>query len=146
MHAPDAVRNSPLAWQQGPLAAGGWMEVDKHTLRHIRFPNVYAIGDVAGVPKGKAAAAAKWQVPVAVDQLVSSIQNRISALSYNGYTSCPLITRVGRAILVEFDYNDRPCPTFPPGILSPVEESWAAWVVASVGLKPTYFAMLHGRV
>jgi sulfide:quinone oxidoreductase len=26
--------------------------------------------------------------------------------TYNGYTSCPLITRIGRAMLIEFDYNN----------------------------------------
>ena len=71
MRAADVVRNSPLPWQEGNWAADGWIEVDKHTLRHKRFDNVFAVGDVAGVPKGKTAASVKWQVPVAVDHLVA---------------------------------------------------------------------------
>jgi sulfide:quinone oxidoreductase len=66
MRAPAVVRNSPLPWQEGPWARDGWMEVDRATLRHARYPNVFALGDVAGVPKGKTAASVKWQVPVAV--------------------------------------------------------------------------------
>jgi hypothetical protein len=43
--------------------------------------------------------------------------------TYDGYTSCPLITRVGRAMLVEFDYNNNLVPSFP-GVIAPLEELW----------------------
>lgn len=106
MRAPAAVRSSPLPWQSGPFAADGWMEVDKSTLRHLRYPNIFGVGDVAGVPKGKTAASVKWQAPVAVDHLVASLADRTSEVVYDGDTSCPLITRIGQAMLVEFDYNN----------------------------------------
>jgi sulfide:quinone oxidoreductase len=144
MRAPDVVRQSPLRWQSGPWAGDGWAEVDRHTLRHVRFPEVFAVGDVAGVPKGKTAASVKWQVPVAVDHLVATIEGRQSPERYNGYTSCPLITRIGRAMLVEFDYNDNLVPSFP-GVVAPLEELWISWIMKEVGLKPTYLAMLRGR-
>jgi sulfide:quinone oxidoreductase len=144
MRAPEAVRNSPLAWQTGPFAADGWVEVDRATLRHRRYRDVFAVGDVAGVPKGKTAASVKWQVPVAVDHLVADIAGTTSGEAYNGYTSCPLITRVGRAMLVEFDYNDNLVPSFP-GVIAPLEELWVTWMMKEVGLKPTYLAMLRGK-
>lgn len=144
MRATDAVRNSPLRWQTGPFAADGWAEVDRHTLRHVRFPEVFCVGDVAGVPRGKTAASVKWQVPVAVDHLVASIEGRQSAQTYNGYTSCPLITRYGRALLVEFDYDGNLVSSFP-GIIAPLEELWISWAIKEIGLKPTYLAMLRGR-
>lgn len=144
MRAADAVRNSPLPWQEGNWAADGWIEVDKHTLRHKRFDNVFAVGDVAGVPKGKTAASVKWQVPVAVDHLVAQIEGRESQAHYGGYTSCPLITRLGQAMLIEFDYKDNLVPSFP-GIIAPLEELWISWVMKTMALKPTYLSMLHGR-
>jgi sulfide:quinone oxidoreductase len=144
MRAPAVVRNSPLRWQAGPWAGDGWAEVNRHTLRHVRFPEVFCVGDVAGVPKGKTAASVKWQVPVAVDHLVAAIEGRESRESYNGYTSCPLITRIGRAMLVEFDYNDNLVPSFP-GVIAPLEELWISWIMKEVALKPTYLAMLRGR-
>ncbi|MDO9500073.1 NAD(P)/FAD-dependent oxidoreductase [Falsiroseomonas sp.] len=144
MRAPAVVRNSPLAWQTGPFAADGWAEVDRGTLRHARFPEVFCVGDVAGVPKGKTAASVKWQVPVAVDHLIAAIEGRESPARYNGYTSCPMITRIGRAMLVEFDYNDNLVPSFP-GVIAPLEELWITWIIKEVGLKPTYLAMLRGR-
>lgn len=144
MRAPDSVRNSPLSWQSGIYAADGWMEVDKSTLRHIRYPNVFGIGDVAGVPKGKTAASVKWQVPVAVDHLIGSITGKPSEEIYNGYTSCPLITGLGQAMLVEFDYDNNLTPSFP-GMIAPLEELWTSWVMKTMGLKPTYISMLRGQ-
>ena len=144
MRAPEAVRQSPLAWQTGPFAKDGWMEVDRSSLRHLRYPNVFGVGDVAGVPKGKTAASVKWQVPVAVDHLVAALKGKTSGAIYNGYTSCPLITRIGQAMLVEFDYKNNLTPSFP-GIISPLEELWISWVMKELALKPTYLAMLRGK-
>jgi len=142
--APDAVRNSPLPWADGALAADGWVEADKKTLRHPRYPNVFAVGDVAGVPKGKTAASVKWQVPVAVDHLVATLAGKESQASYDGYTSCPLITRLGQAMLIEFDYENNLVQSFP-GVIAPLEELWVSWVMKTMALKPTYIAMLRGR-
>lgn len=144
MAAPDVIRNSPLPWREGPWVNEGWVEVDKATLRHKRFPEVFAVGDVAGVPKGKTAASVKWQVPVAAAHLVASIEGREATEAYNGYTSCPLITRVGSAMLIEFDYKNNLTPSFP-GLIAPLEELWISWLMKEIALKPTYNAMLRGR-
>lgn len=144
MRAPAAVRNSPLPWRTGSWAAEGWLEVDRGTLRHTRYPEVFGVGDIAGVPKGKTAASVKWQVPVAVDHLVAEVAGRQSDALYTGYTSCPLITRLGRAMLVEFDYQNNLVPSFP-GVIAPLEELWVTWVMKTMALKPTYLEMLRGR-
>jgi sulfide:quinone oxidoreductase len=143
MRVCSPFRDSPLAWQEGPWAHDGWIEVDKHTMRHRRYPDVFAVGDAAGVPKGKTAASVKWQTPVAVDHLVAEIAGTESTASYNGYTSCPLITRIGRAMLVEFDYDNNLTPSFP-GVIAPLEELWVTWLMKEIALKPTYLAMIRG--
>lgn len=144
MRAHDAVKNSPLSWKTGNWVDEGWVEVDKRTLRHTRFDDVFAVGDVAGVPKGKTAASVKWQVPVVEDHIVAQIQGQIGTATYNGYTSCPLITRIGRAMLVEFDYDNNLTPSFP-GVIAPLEELWVSWLMKEIALKATYNAMLRGR-
>jgi sulfide:quinone oxidoreductase len=141
--APDVVRQSGLSWAD-KWTDQGWVEVDPKTLRHNRFPEVFAIGDVAGVPKGKTAASVKWQVPVVEDHLIAAIKGGTGTQVYNGYTSCPMITRVGRAMLVEFDYRDNLVPSFP-GIIAPLEELWISWLMKEVALKATYNAMLRGK-
>ncbi len=141
--APDVVRDSPLPWAD-KWTDQGWVEVDPQTLRHNRYPEVFAIGDVAGVAKGKTAASVKWQVPVVEDHLVADIEGKEGTAAYDGYTSCPLITRVGRAMLVEFDYRNNLVPSFP-GVIAPLEELWISWLMKEVALKATYNAMLRGK-
>ena len=76
--------------------------------------------------------------------LLQVMQGRKPAAFYDGYTSCPLITRVGRAMLIEFDYNNNLTPSFP-GVIAPMEELWISWLMKEVALKATYNAMLRGR-
>ncbi|OOY12663.1 pyridine nucleotide-disulfide oxidoreductase [Thioclava marina] len=143
MVAPDVVRESGLAWED-KWVGQGWLEVDQQTLRHRRYANVFGLGDIAGVPKGKTAASVKWQIPVVEDHLVAAIEGKDGTEIYNGYTSCPLITKVGRAMLVEFDYENRLTPSFP-GVIAPLEELWISWLMKEIALKPTYNAMLRGK-
>jgi len=140
--APQVVRDSGLSWADRWVDQG-WIEVDMETLRHLRYPNVFGVGDINGVPKGKTAASAKFHQPVVEDHLVSEIAGREATKTFSGYTSCPLITRVGRAMLIEFDYNNNLVPSFP-GIIAPLEELWISWLMKEIALKPTYNAMLRG--
>ncbi len=141
--APEVIRQSGLSWAD-KWTDQGWVEVDQKTLRHLRYPEILALGDVAGVPKGKTAASVKWQVPVVEDHLIAAIEGRDGTEVHDGYTSCPLITRVGRAMVVEFDYHNTLVPSFP-GVIAPLEELWISWLMKEVALKATYNAMLRGR-
>ncbi|WP_374447039.1 NAD(P)/FAD-dependent oxidoreductase [Stella sp.] len=143
MRVPDAVLNSPLPWQTGAFAADGWVEADRATLRHPRFPNVFSVGDVAGVPRGKTAASVKWQVPVLVDNLVAETAGREPTAAYNGYTSCPMVTAYGRAMLIEFVYDGTLVQSFP--FIAPLDDLWISWVIEEKGLKGAYRAMLRGH-
>lgn len=107
MSAPDCVKNSPLA------NAAGWVDVDKATTRHVRYPNVFSLGDASGLPTSKTAAAIRAQMPVLADNLLAVMNGGQPAAAYDGYTSCPLITGYGKLILAEFDYDLNPKETFP---------------------------------
>lgn len=145
MSAPDVVKNSDLAWKEGPMAGGGWLEVDEGTLRHARFGNVFGLGDVNGTRRGKTAATVKNSVPIVVNNLVDLIGGReIAQPAFNGYTACPLILSVGSALMVEFDYEGRLVPTIP--FIDPMKESYFAWVMKERMLLPAYRAVLRGRV
>lgn len=141
--APEVIRQSGLSWGD-KWTDQGWVEVDMKTLRHLRYPEIFALGDVAGVPKGKTAASVKWMVPVVEDHLIAAIEGGEGTAVYDGYTSCPMITRVGRAMLVEFDYHNNLVPSFP-GVIAPLEELWISWLMKEVALKATYNAMLRGK-
>ncbi|KPF47629.1 pyridine nucleotide-disulfide oxidoreductase [beta proteobacterium AAP121] len=144
MRAPDAVKTSPLAWQAGPMAAGGWLEVDKATLQHRRFANVFGIGDINGTPRGKTAATVKKSAPLVVHNLLRVMQGQPADETFDGYTSCPLITREGSAMLIEFDYEGRLTPSLP--MIEPLQDSYFAWLMKIRMLKPAYLSVLKGRI
>jgi sulfide:quinone oxidoreductase len=144
MRAPDAVKNSDLAWRDGPMSKGGWLEVDKKTLQHQRFPNVFGIGDINGTPRGKTAATIKKSAPIVAHNLVQLIAGRPLDEVFDGYTSCPLITREGSAMLVEFDYDGKLTPTLP--VIDPLQDSFMAWMLKVRLLKPAYLGVLKGNV
>jgi sulfide:quinone oxidoreductase len=140
---PDVIFNSPLPSENKKWANQGWIDVNKNTLRHSRYPEIFGCGDVTGVPTGKAASVVKWMAPVIEDQLVAQITGKQATKTYNGYAACPLVTRIGRALLIEIDYSKKFVPTFP-GVIDPIEELWASWLV-KVSMKPSYYAVLRGK-
>jgi len=136
MAAPDVVAQSPLA------AANGFVEVDKHSLQHVRFANVFAIGDVSGMPNSKTAAAVRGQAPVVVSNLLAQLDGVQGKGAYDGYSCCPLITGYGKTIMAEFNYDQQPVPSFP---LDPTQERWSMWIVKSKILPWLYWnRMLKG--
>jgi sulfide:quinone oxidoreductase len=107
MSAPDFLKKSPLGNE------GGWVDVDKDTLQHVRYPNVFSLGDASSLPTSKTAAAIRAQSPVLTANLLSVMKGGQPVAKYDGYTSCPLITGYGKLILAEFDYDLKPRETFP---------------------------------
>jgi sulfide:quinone oxidoreductase len=136
MAAPDVVAQSPLA------ATSGFVEVDQYSLQHVRFTNVFAIGDVSGMPNSKTAAAVRGQAPVLVANLLAQLDGGQGSGSYDGYSCCPLITGYGKTIMAEFNYKQEPTPSFP---LDPTVERWSMWWV-KVNLLPWLYwnRMLKG--
>ena len=135
--APDVVANSKLG------SVKGWVTVNKETLQHTFYPNVWSLGDVAGVPMGKTGGTARKQYKVAVDNIVSVMGGQEPTAKFGGYTVCPLITSIGTVMLAEFDWSKKPTPSFP---LDPTQERWIWWLLKVYALKPmTIHGMLSGR-
>ncbi len=138
MFAVDSVLNSPLANDKG------WLDVDKYSLQHKRYDNIFGAGDINGTPKGKTAATVKLSAPIVVTNLIDVIQGRTPSQTFNGYTSCPLLIKEGQAMLVEFDYENNLTPSVP--FVDPLQESYFAWFLEEMMLKPAYMAVAKGRV
>lgn len=138
MSAPSFIRDSPLA---GP---GGWAEVDKHTMRHVRFANVFALGDCSNLPTSKTGAAIRKQAPVAANNVLNVLAGKPPDASYDGYTSCPLVTGYNRLILAEFDYDLTPRETFP---FDQSKERYSMYLLKKDLLPKLYWhGMLKGRM
>ena len=136
---PAVVRESPLASEEG------WVEVDKHTLQHTRYANVFGLGDASGAPNAKTGAAIRKQAPVVAQNLlrVRAGQSLAHGARYDGYGSCPLVTGYGKLILAEFDYDNRPAPSFP---FDTTKERYSMYVLKKDVLPRVYWhGMLKGR-
>ncbi len=138
MKAPDVVANSKVGSRKG------WVPVNKETLQHVKFDNVWSIGDVAAVPMGKTGGSVRKQYKVLVDNLIASMEGKTTLpAAYDGYTVCPLITNIGTVMLAEFNWTKKPTPSFP---LDPTQERWIWWLLKVYALKPmTMIGMLSGR-
>jgi sulfide:quinone oxidoreductase len=141
MSAPDFIKNSKLAGTEGP--SKGWVNVNKDTLQHNVYPNVFSLGDASSLPTSKTAAAIRRQAPVLVENLLAAIASGSLTGKYSGYTCCPLITGYGKVIMAEFDYSNQPLSTFP---LDPREERYSMWLIKRYVLPWVYWnRMLKGK-
>jgi len=97
----NVLKNSSLG------NADGWVDVDKHTLQHNKYKNIWSLGDCSSLPTSKTAAAIAAQNIVLYNNLVSYIEDPDKPLPslYDGYTSCPLVTSRSTCLLAEFDYE-----------------------------------------
>lgn len=139
--APDWVKNSALA---DPASPAGYVEVDKHSLQHVRYPNVFALGDAGNTPNSKTGAAIRKQAPVLAKNLLAAVEAKRLTGHYTGYASCPITTARNRMLLCEFDYSMQPAPTFP--FIDTTRERWDMWLLKRHGLPTMYWnLMLQGR-
>ena len=137
--APDWIAGSDLA---GTTDAG-LVDVDPETLRHRRYPAVWAIGDVADLGIRPSGGALRKQVAVLAHNLRARRPPRFER--YDGYTVMPITVARHRLMFVEVDREGRPQPTVPfPDLVRPRRASW--WV-DRYALPVTYFRrILRGRV
>ena len=138
--APDFIAQSPLA------DPSGFVAVDPATLAHPRWPDVFALGDVAATSNAKTAAAARKQAPVVAVNLLATLDGATPWAAYDGYGSCPLTVERGKIVLAEFGYGGKLLPSFPPWLLDGRTATRRAWFLKDRVLPPIYWhGMLKGR-
>lgn len=143
MKAPDVVANSKVG------SGKGWVPVNNETLQHVKYDNVWCLGDVAAVPMGKTGGSARKQYKVVVDNMIASMQGKELKAKYDGYTVCPLITNIGTVMLAEFNWASKETGSGANAALlplDPTQERWMWWLLKVYLLKPmTVYGMLSGR-
>ncbi|BCW55826.1 MULTISPECIES: NAD(P)/FAD-dependent oxidoreductase [unclassified Arthrobacter] len=122
--APDWLKATDL-----PAAGdtGGFVEVDRQTLRHLRYPNVWSLGDAAGTTNSKSGGALRKQTKVVAKNLVAARKGKRLPAKYNGYSVCPFTVSRDTVVFAEFDDRYRPMPTIPR--VPTWNESKLSWVV-----------------
>lgn len=123
--------------------AGGFLNVNKETLQHTKYPNIFGIGDCTSVPVAKTAAAVAAQLGIMRKNLGAAISgSETMPAAYTGYTSCPLVTGKSSLILAEFDFQAPPQPmeTFP---VNQAKERWTMYQLKAHFMPALYW---HGLV
>lgn len=147
MKAPDEIGKSKIG------SGKGWVPVNKETLQHVKYPNVFALGDIAAVPMGKTGGSARKQYKVVVNNVISMMEKgSIPATNakYDGYTVCPLITSIGTVMLAEFNWASKATGDGTNAaqlkFLDPTQERYMWWLLKFYLLKPmTVHGMLAGK-
>lgn len=138
--APDWIKASALSTSHVGGDAGGYVDIDKHTMQHVRYPNVFALGDAGSSPNSKTGAAIRKQAPAVVENIGAVLTGRPLTGSYDGYASCPIVTSSREMLLAEFDYDFTLKPSFP--LLDPVKPHRPYWYLKKYGLPAMYWNLM----
>ncbi len=92
----------------------GWVPVDKNTLQHLNFPDVWAIGDTTNIPISKSGSVAHYEATVAAAEILAAVKGEAPpAHVYDGKVMCFLETGKGHATTIRFDYDHPPVSPTP---------------------------------
>lgn len=139
--APDWIKHSPVAKADDP---NGYVDIDPNTLQHVRWPEIFSLGDAGSSPNSKTGAAIRKQAPVVVENLLAAMEHRPLEGRYEGYASCPLTTSRNTMLLAEFDYSMQPAPSIP--VIDTTHERRDMWYLKRYGLPAMYWNLiLKGR-
>ncbi len=134
--APDWIKKSALATAEPT----GYVDVDKHTHQHVRWPNVFSLGDAGSTPNSKTGAAIRKQAPVLTKNLLSVMNGKDPSTEYDGYAACPFTTARNKMLLAEFDYTMKPHPTIP--LINTQKERRDMWYLKRWGLPFLYWNLI----
>ena len=101
---------APHVVLESGLAENGYIPVDSRTLE-TRFPEVYAVGDVATVGVPKAGVFSEGAARVAAASIVARRRSDVAPDGYDGRGACYVEFGAGRVGRVDIDFLSGPKPT-----------------------------------
>ena len=138
--APQFVADSPLA------AESGFVDVDQFTMQHVRYQNIFGLGDAGSMPNAKTMAAVRKQAPIVACNALAVLDGKQPMAEYDGYGSCPLTVERGKIILAEFGYGGKLLPSFPTWLIDGTRPARLSWLLKSEVLPWVYWnGMLRGH-
>ncbi|MEU5096199.1 FAD/NAD(P)-binding oxidoreductase [Streptomyces sp. NPDC020996] len=94
-----------------------FVPVDPHTLQHPDRPEVFAIGDAAGLPASKAGSVAHFEGEVLVRNISRFLDGQPVDAAFDGHANCFVETGFHKALLIDFNYDTEPLPGHYPAAL-----------------------------
>jgi sulfide:quinone oxidoreductase len=97
-----------------------FVPVNKHTLQHEKYPNIFALGDATAIPTSKAGSVAHFSAEILFENILSAIEKQPLKARFDGHANCYIETGYGKGALIDFNYDIEPLPgAFPLPIIGP---------------------------
>ena len=92
-----------------------FIPTDERTLQSRAAPEIFAIGDAAGLPVSKAGSVTHFEGDVLTENIRRFLAGQSLDASYDGHANCFIETGFGKAVLIDFNYETEPLPGHYPG-------------------------------
>ena len=103
-----------------------FIPTNKETLQSKAYKNMFVIGDAADLPTSKAGSVAHFEAEVLTENILSYIKGEEMTEKFDGHANCFVETGDGKALLIDFNYENEPVEgkfPFKFGPLNLLEES-----------------------
>ena len=119
------------------------IDVNKYTLQHVRYPNIFALGDSSSIPVFKTAASIMYQSPILANNVGRYLDKNTNLFHYDGHSICPILIKRGKAVFAETVYESKPVSRF---LSNPVSASRMYYFAEVRLMKYIYLDMaINGR-
>ncbi|HLK01558.1 MAG TPA: FAD/NAD(P)-binding oxidoreductase [Streptosporangiaceae bacterium] len=99
----------------------GFVSCDERTLVAKASPDVFVIGDAAGLPASKAGSVAHFEGEVLVRNVLRRLAGEPPDAVFDGHANCFIESGFGKALLIDFNYDTEPLPgRFPSRVGLPL--------------------------
>ncbi len=88
----------------------GYLLTDHHTLKSVKYDNIYAVGDASNVPTSKAGSVAHYQAELVTENILREIDGLAPKDSFDGHSTCFIVSGYDKAFLFDFNYKTEPLP------------------------------------
>lgn len=95
-----------------------FVPVNKHTLQHETYENMFVVGDAANLPTSKAGSVAHFSAEILTENILQYLKKQPMEAAFDGHANCFIETGNKKGLLIDFNYEQEPVEgTFPiPGI------------------------------
>ena len=91
-----------------------FIPTDRHSLIANNYDNIFVLGDATDLPTSKAGSVAHFQAEVVVDNVLHLIKGETPKAVFDGHANCFIESGYGRAMLIDFNYEQEPLPGVYP--------------------------------
>ncbi|MFT4737050.1 MAG: sulfide:quinone oxidoreductase [Cyclobacteriaceae bacterium] len=135
----------PLLERSGLGDDLNFVPTNKHTLQSEAHPDIFVIGDATNIPTSKAGSVAHFEAEILTENVLNHIKGEPLVSAFDGHANCFIETGHGKAMLIDFNYQQEPVPgVFPLAGIGPMkllaENRMNHW--GKLGFRWVYWNML----